>query len=111
MDVLYDAPRYRYAIVCARTPAELVKQHKRAGREIVEYARCFGHLDHECALAERDVVRGSHTGEYLVDIAYMCALGWYERPYLCHQGDEGGLSEQRALACHVGSCDDDDLLV
>ena len=111
VDVLDDGPGDGDAVVGAGAAAELVEEHKAAGAEVVEDVAGLGHLDHEGGLADGDVVGGTDAGEDLVDEAYAGAVGGHEAAHLCQQGDEGGLAQQGALAGHVGSGDDDDLLL
>ena len=111
VNVLHNGPGYRDAVVGAGAAAQLVEEHQRALAQVVEYRGCLGHLDHEGRLAQRDIVAGPHAGEDLVDDAYAGTLGGHIAAYLRHEGDEGRLSQQGALAGHVGARDDHHLLV
>ncbi len=75
VDMLDDGPGDGYAVVGRGTAAELVEEYERAAAHVVEYRGGLVHLDHECRLAQRYVVRGAHAGEYLVDHADTGAVG------------------------------------
>ena len=111
VDVLHDGPCDGDAVVGARAATEFVEEHQAALGEVVQDAGCLVHLHHEGALADADVVAGPDAGEDLVHVADACSLGRHEAAHLSQQGDEGRLAEQGALAGHVGSGDDDDLLL
>ncbi len=110
VQMLHDGPRNGYAIVGRGATAQLIEEHERARRHIVQDVGGLGHLNHERRLAQREVVGRSHTGEDLVDHAHMCALCRHEAAHLCHERDEGCLAKQGRLARHVGTGDDHDLL-
>ena len=63
VQVLDDSPSDRDTIVGAGTTAQLVEEDEGAGREGIEDAGGFLHLDHEGRFATGDIVRGSDTGE------------------------------------------------
>ena len=110
VQVFDDGPRNGDAIVGTRATAQLVEEYQRVRRDIVQNVRCFGHLNHEGRLAERDIVRRTDAGEYLVYQPYLGPLGRHVVARLCHQGDERRLSQQCRLTRHVRTRNDDDLL-
>src|SRR5690606_16374397 len=63
---LRNSPGDRYAVVGAGTPPDLVEQDKAALGKVVHDTGRFVHLDHECRFAGRQVIRSTHTSEYLV---------------------------------------------
>ena len=63
VQVLDDSPSDGDAIVGAGTTAQLIEEDEGAGREGIEDAGGFLHLDHEGRFATGDIVRGSDTGE------------------------------------------------
>ena len=48
MDIFHDSPGNRHPVISGSTPAYLVQQHERAGRQVVKYHRSLQHLHHEC---------------------------------------------------------------
>ncbi len=109
--VLHHGPCDSYTVVSARAASDFVEQHQRAGRYVVQNIRRFEHLHHERGFALRNVVRRSHTGEYLVHYSYMGFGGGNETAYLRHEHDERGLPQQCALTRHVRSGYYDNLLL
>ena len=56
MYIFHDGAGYRHSVVCGGSAADLVKQHQRAGREVVEDHRSLEHLHHERGFAAGNVV-------------------------------------------------------
>ncbi len=101
MQVFDNRPGYADAVVGRSAAAKLVEEYQRPTADIVEYRGGLVHLHHECRLAQRYVVAGSHTGEYLVNHAYVGAVGCHKAAYLGHDYVEGGLAQQCRLTRHV----------
>ena len=111
VEKLDDGPGDGDAVVSRGAAAQLVEEHEAAIGETVHDGGGFAHLDHEGGLAHRDVVAGADAGENFVDDANACAFGRYEAAHLGEQHDEGRLAQQGRLTGHVGTGDDDDLLL
>ena len=111
VDVLHNGPGNADAVVGAGAASKLIEEHKRAAGEVVEDAGGLVHLHHEGALALGDVVAGANAGEDFVHKADARAVGWHKTSHLCHEHDEGCLAQKGALTSHVGSGDDDNLLL
>ena len=111
MDILHDGPCYADAVIGTGTSSQFIKEDERTLGEVVHDIGSLAHLHHEGTLTHRDIVTGSHSCEDLVHISYMCRLGRHEASHLCHQGDECSLAQQGTLTGHVGSGDDDNLLL
>ena len=101
VQVLDDSPSDRDTIVGAGTTAQLVEEDEGAGREGIEDARGFLHLDHEGRFATGDIVRGSDTGEDAIGEPEVCGFGWDEGADLRQKHDEGGLTKEGGLTAHV----------
>ena len=110
MDVLHDAAGNGHAIVGGCSAAYLVQKHQRPGAEVVKYHCRFQHLHHERGFSAGNVVRRPYACEYLVKIAYMGFLCRNEGPALGHEHYQSRLPKERALTCHVGTREDDNLL-
>ena len=52
MDILHDRPGDGHAVVGRSSAADLVQQYQRPRREVVQYHRCFQHLDHESRFSQ-----------------------------------------------------------
>ncbi len=61
--MLDDGPGERHAVVSAGAAADLVQNHQASWRGQVEDPRRLGHLDHERALAARQLVARADAGE------------------------------------------------
>ena len=103
VQILHDGPRYAYSVVGGSASSKLVEEHERARSDVVQDVRCLRHLHHERRLAERYVVRCTHTGENLVHHTNPRALCRHETAYLRHQNDECRLAQQSRLTGHVGT--------
>ena len=103
--ILHDSPGDGDAVVGRRAAAQLVEEHERTRRHVVQDVRRFGHFYHEGRLAERYVVRRSDAGEYLVDDTHMSRVGRHEAAHLRHERDERRLAQQRRLTSHVRTGD------
>ena len=51
VQVFDDSPRNGDAVVGGGATTQLVEEHQRSWRHIIQYVRGFRHLDHECRLA------------------------------------------------------------
>ena len=56
MDIFDDRTCYGHAVIGRGSSADLVEEHQRTGRDVVQDHRCLEHLDHECRLSAGDVV-------------------------------------------------------
>ena len=110
VDVLHDAPGDGHAVEGGRASANLIQEHQRPGRQIIQDHGRLQHLHHEGGLSAGNVVRGAHTGEEFVEPADMGFPRRHKGPRLGHEHDEGRLPQQGALTGHVGASEDDDLL-
>ena len=100
-----DGPCDADAVVRACATSDFIEQHQRPRRQPVEDGRRFIHLHHEGRLAAADVVGGTHTGEDAVQQPELGLFGRHKRPGLTQERNKGCLSQEGALARHVGSCD------
>ena len=69
VQVLGDGPGDGEAVVGARAAADLVEDHQRAPRRAAQDVRRLAHLDHERALAAREVVARADAREHAIDDA------------------------------------------
>ena len=105
VDVFHDGPCYGYAVVGAGAATQFVEEDERAGAHVVEDACGLVHLHHECALAQGDIVAGTHAREHLVDHSDAGGVGGYEATALGHDHVQGRLAQQGRFAAHVGAGD------
>ena len=110
VQVFHNSPGNGNAVVGGGATAQLIEEHQRAGRYIVEDIGGLGHLDHKGGLTQRDIVGGSHTGEYFVHQTDSCGFCGHETSYLGHEYDKGGLAQQRRFTSHIRTRDDNNLL-
>ena len=87
VNVFHYRPSNGNAVVGARAAPQLVEEHEAALAEVVEYRRRLVHLHHKRGFAERYVVGSPHTGENLVDYAYLGGIGRHEAADLRQQDD------------------------
>ena len=106
VEVLGDGPRDREAVVRARAAADLVEDDERAARRATEDVRRLLHLDHEGALAAREVVARADAREHAIDDADLRAARRHERADLREDHGERDLAHERRLAGHVRPGDD-----
>ena len=110
VDVLHDSPGDAHPVVGRGASSDFVQQHKRAGREIVQYHAGFQHLHHESGFSPGDVVRRPDPREYLVEVSEPCRRCRYETAALGHKHDKGCLAQESGFSGHVRARQDDDLL-
>eukprot|EP00052_Salpingoeca_macrocollata_P021634 m.185686 g.185686 ORF g.185686 m.185686 type:complete len:621 (+) comp21585_c0_seq1:2967-4829(+) len=95
-----------HTVVCAGAAPQLVHNHQRLCRGVAHDLGCFLQLHHESALLFVDVVRCSHSGVHSIENAQLGFFRWHKAAALCHDCDQCHLADVRALATHVGPCDD-----
>ena len=110
VQVFHDGPGNGDAVIGRGATAQLVEEHERARRDVVQDVRGLRHLDHERRFAQRDIVRRSHTGEDFVHQTDSRGLCGHKAAHLGQQYYQCRLTQQRRFAGHVRACDDDDLL-
>ena len=101
MKIFHDSPGYGNTIVGGCSTTQLIEEHQRTGRHIVQDVGSLRHLYHEGRFAQRDVVTGSHTGEDLIHQTHPCTLGRNKAAHLGQQHDERRLAEQGRFTRHV----------
>ena len=111
MQVFGNTPGDGDTIVSRSTPADLIKQYQTSLREVVDDAGCFIHFHHERTFPAAEVIGGAHPGKYLVGQRYPGGLCGNKAAHMSHQGDKRRLPQDGALTAHIGSGQDDDLLV
>ena len=106
VQVFDNTPGDRNAVVGARTAADFVQNHQAAFGGVIKNPRRLGHLDHEGALAARQLVAGSDASKDAIRNPDRRLTGRYEAAGLSHQGNERHLPDISALARHIGTGDD-----
>ena len=101
VQVLGDRPGDGEAVVGARAAADLVEDDQRAPRGVAQDGGGLAHLDHEGALAARQVVARADAREDAVDDADARALRRHVAAHLREDDDERHLAHERRLARHV----------
>ena len=95
-----------------RGPAtNLVHDHERAWRCLLQNLGGFEHLDHEGRLVGEEVVGGADAAEDPIDEADLSIVRRDIRTCLSEDGDEGVLAQEGALAAHVWTRDEEDALI
>jgi len=92
-------------------PADLVKDNQAAGGGVAQDIGGFGHLQHEGGLTAGQVVGGTDAGENPVGYADLRPPGRDEAPGLGHEGYQGDLTHEGGFTGHVGTGDDQQLVV
>ena len=95
MDILDYGTGNGHAVIGRGSSADLVEEHQRTGRDIVQDHRCLEHLDHECRLSTGDVVRRTYSCEYLVTVA---------QSGLCRRDIASDLRHQHYERCLAQKC-------
>ncbi|OPZ97911.1 MAG: hypothetical protein BWY71_01435 [Planctomycetes bacterium ADurb.Bin412] len=99
--MLRNRPRQRQPVIGARPPADLVQDHQRPLRGVVDDVGRLGHLHHEGGLAPRQFVAGADPRENPIDQPDLGAFGRDETARLRQQHQQGRLPDIGALAAHV----------
>ena len=105
-DVLRNCTGNAYAVKGGGSPAHLVKDNKTVLGGVFQYIRDFAHLHHEGGLSCGKVVRGAHTGEYLIHHGYLGGIRRHEAAYLRHEDNESRLTHICGFTRHIGTRDD-----
>ena len=111
VQVLGNRPCDGNPVVSACATANFIQQYQTSVGDVVKDAGRLVHLDHKSGFASRDIVRCAYTSENLVYQSDMRLTGRYETAHLRHQHNQGGLPQQGRFSRHVGSGDDDNLLL
>jgi hypothetical protein len=107
VNVLDHAPGERKSVVGARAAADFVEHHQAAARRCVENPRRLGHLDHEGALAARELVARPHPGKEPIGDADGRPSRRDKAADLRQQHQEHRLADVGTLARHVGAGDEE----
>ena len=98
---LRDRPGDRKPVERARAAADLVENDQALRRHMVQDVRGFDHLDHEGALAARQVVGRADARENPVDQPELHRLGRNERSHLREHHQQRSLPDVGRFAGHV----------
>ena len=90
---------------CAGSTANLIENNQATFGGLVEDCCGFGHLDHKGRASGMELIRSSDAGKDPVDQANGGTVRRYEATDMGHECNQGNLSDIGALACHVGSGD------
>ena len=110
VEELRDRPGDAQPVEGARAPADLVEEDEASRRRVVEDVGGLVHLDEKGAFASGQVVGGADAREDAVHDADPRGPRWDEGTDLGHEYDQAHLAEIGALAGHVRSGDEGDLL-
>src|SRR5690606_25279497 len=94
VDIFHHGPGNGDAVIGARSPPYLIKQHETTILQIIKDAGSFIHLNHRGRLTERQVIRCTHPCKYLVNYSNPRLLCRHETACLCHDHYQGCLPEQ-----------------
>ena len=110
VQIFHDSPGNGNTIVGRSTSSQLIKEHQRARRNVVQDVCCLGHLYHEGRFAERYIVACTYTCKDFIHQSNSGALCGHKTAYLCQQHDKGGLAQQSRFTSHVRTGNHHDLL-
>ena len=82
MQILHNGPGNTDTIVSGSTSSQLVKEHQRLRRNVVQDVRSLGHLYHKRRFSQRNIIRCPYPREYLIHQAYSRGFCWHETAYL-----------------------------
>mmetsp|Transcript_70409 Transcript_70409/g.159280 ORF Transcript_70409/g.159280 Transcript_70409/m.159280 type:complete len:313 (-) Transcript_70409:183-1121(-) len=102
-EVVNDGVGYGGAVEGGGPAPELIQDHNRLGRGVVQHRGGFGQLDEEGGLAGEDPVRGAEAREDSVHRRELGLEGGHEAAHLGHDRQQAALPKQRRLAAHVRS--------
>ena len=99
--MLDHGPGDRQAVEGRRAPPDLIQDHQRPVRRLIEDAGRLDHLDHERRASPRQIVGRADAGEQPVDDADMRGFRRHVGAHLRHHGDQRVLAQERRFARHV----------
>ena len=108
VQVFRYSPGKGQAVEGAGSPADLVQKNQAVFRGGSENGGNLRHLNHECALAAREVVVCSNPGEDAVDDGERSKSGRHKRSCLSHDGRERYLAHEGGLSGHIRAGEDDE---
>ena len=111
MQILHDGPGNTDTIVSGSTSSQLIEEHQRLRRNVVQDVRSLGHLHHKRRFSQRNVIRGPYPCEYLVNQTDSRAFCRYEATNLGQQHNQGCLTQQRRFTSHIRTGNNHDLLL
>lgn len=93
-DYIFDDGSRESDTIVGRGPTtEFIEDDEALRCRIVDYVRHLYHLGHECRLSLGDDITTSYPGEDAIDETDLSTRGWYSETTLCHEDDDGILSE------------------
>lgn len=108
VQMLDRRPGDRQAVEGRGAAADLVEDHQRAVRRLIEDRRRLDHLDHEGRPPAGEIVRSADAREEPVDHADMRGGRGHEGSRLGHDRDQRVLAQEGRLAAHVGPGEEPD---
>ena len=95
----------RHAVEGRSAAPDLVHQHQRVFRRVMQNRRRFGHLHHEGRTSGSEIVRRTNAREDLIERAERHAAGRNKAADMCHQGDQRRLPHIGRFTAHVRAGD------
>lgn len=105
-EMLQHSIRNGLSVVCARASSQLIQDDQRFRRCVFHDIRCFVQLHHERTFASHHVIRRSHTSIHCIQDAqgsWLCRNIGSDLP---HDRYQCNLTDVRAFAAHIGTCQD-----
>ena len=106
MYLLGNADGQCKTLVGCCSSAHFVHDDEAAGSGMAKDGGRFFHLQHKCRAITGEVVGGTDSRKHGIDNADGCTLGRDEGSRLGHDGEQGVLSQKRALTAHIRTGDD-----
>ena len=104
--VLSHGPGNAKPVICAGSPADLIKYHKAFGCRIVQYIRSLVHLHHKCALPRRKIIMCADPCKYPVHNPDRCRRCGNKTACLRHKDNQCHLPHISGFPRHIRPCYD-----
>ena len=92
VNMLHNSPSNGNTIISGGSPSQLIKQHQTTAREVVQNICRLIHFNHKGRFAHRNVIAGSHTGEYFIHHTDPRTFGRNKTTHLRQQGNQRSLA-------------------
>src|SRR5436190_10919834 len=102
VQVLDHGLRNSQAIIRTGTTPDFIEDDQAMARGMMNNGSCLLHLNHEGALASRNVIFSADAGENAIDQTKLSLKCWYKATDLCHQCNQGNLTQISRFTSHIG---------